>query len=391
MNFDFIKHREQENIVPVNLEGKEQYHLDLINIHQSWTGRVDAMFSNDFFREAIQLIINAISLFENGYFDCAFYSLRQSLEIATTIVYFVDDNEENRSKQILKWKKEERFPMHTQMINELKNRKKEFADIRDKMSSYFEEIEITKQRLNKYVHKQGHDKFYIFSNHPLNQNKDKWREKLMSDFETFLKQSIGVVAVFRLVIDPFPLLLADEEIYKRTGQLMTEGYSNDFIEKYIGTENIESYKKTELYKGHYNLIIDEEEMLPSVLDVVKHDFIDRTKISEILSQKHLLSNHQLVAVALIIFSEKIVKVYCIGGFHWYFTNIQTKRTKMSWGSYYFKIFKEGNIKYNVNYDEVFLSYVKIKDEDYYIEHNDTFTDKEIIELEEICTTHNKES
>ena len=64
---------------------------------------------------------------------------------------------------------------------------------------------------------------------------------------------------------------------------------------------------------------------------------------------------------------------------------------MSWGSYYFKIFKEGNIKYNVNYDEVFLSYVKIKDEDYYIEHNDTFTDKEIIELEEICTTHNKES
>jgi len=52
----------------------------------------------------------------------------------------------------------------------------------------------------------------------------------------------GAIAVFRLAVDPFPLLLADEAIYNRTGQLMTEGYAEDFIEKYIGINHIEAYK-----------------------------------------------------------------------------------------------------------------------------------------------------
>lgn len=323
MDFGFIKHREEENIVPVELKNKEIYHLDLFNIDQSWTGRVDAMFANDFFREAIQLIINAISLFEKGYFDCAFYSLRQSLEIATTIIYFVDDDKDNRSKQLSKWEKQERFPLHNQMINELNQRKKEFSDLKDKMSVYFDELELTKQKLNKYVHKQGFDKYYTYRNHPFNKNKENLNLRLLTDFESFVKQSIGAIAVFRLVIDPFPVLLADEDIYCRTGQLMTEGYSNEFIVNYIGLEHINSYKQTELYKAHFDSIICQEEMLPSVLDIVKHDYVDMTKIDEIFSQKHLLGQHDLVAVALFAYSEKIVKVYCIGGFHYYFTNIST--------------------------------------------------------------------
>jgi hypothetical protein len=56
MDLDFIQHRELENIVPLKLKNKEQYHLDLFNLEESWTGRLDALFSNNFLVESIQLI-----------------------------------------------------------------------------------------------------------------------------------------------------------------------------------------------------------------------------------------------------------------------------------------------------------------------------------------------
>jgi hypothetical protein len=387
MNFDFIKFKESENIIPLKLDGKKQFYLDLMNIEYSWTGRIDVMFSNNFFREAVQLIINAITLFERGYFDCAFYSLRQSLEISTIVVYFVDDTESNRKQGLTRWENQDRFPMYNQMIAELQKRKSVFADIKDKMTLYFEEIEEIKQKLNKYVHKQGFDKFYVLRNNPINKNNGQ--EKLLSDFKKFLMRSMGAIAVFRLAIDPFPLLLANESIYNRTKQLMTEGYSDSFIEKYIGKNHIEAYKKTDLYKSYYESIITEEEMLPFVINVVKHGFVDRTKINKIISQKHLLSNYDIVAVALISYSEKIAKVYCIGGLHWYFTNIKTVRKKTAFASADFDVFKDGTKKYNVKYDEAFLSHLKICDEDYYLEHNEEFDINEIRELEKISTTHNK--
>ncbi len=378
MTFDFIKHKEIENIIPLKLEGKEQYYFDLMNIEHSWTGLLDAMFSNEFFREGVQLIINAIVLFEKGYFDCAFYSLRQALEISTTVVYLVDDSDENKKQEFRKWMKQDKFPMQGQMIAELNKRKNTFADIKAKMSLYFEEVEAAKQKLNKYVHKQGFDKFYV-------SRTDSFREyldlsNLTSDFEKLLIKSIGTVAVLRLAIDPVPLLLADDAIYKRTGQLMSEAYTDDFLEKYIGLNHVEAYKQTELYQSYYHSFIGREEMLPSVLEVVKNDYVNKDRIKEIFSQKHLLGDHELVAVALIAHSNKITKVYCFGGLHWYFTDVESKRRETGWSSSDFEVFKNGSAKYNVKYDEAFLSHLRILDEDYYIEHNEEFTTAEIDDL-----------
>lgn len=386
MTFDFISYKENENIVPTSLPEKEKYYADLTNIEHSFTSRMDVMFSNDFFREATQLIINAITLFEKGYFDCAFYSLRQSLEISTTIVYFVDDDEESRKKEFNKWKNQERFPQQGQMLNQLLNRKKEFSEIKEKMNLYFQEIEETKKELNKYVHKQGFDKFYIHRKNPFYKNHSE--TKLATDFELFLIRSIGAIAVFRLAIDPMPILLNDEAIYRRTIQLMTESYSDNFIEKYIGLDHINAYKQTEFYQSHYDYFIKNEEMSPAVTDLVKHDFVDRTKIDEIIKQKHLLGQHELVALGLFSFSKKIAKIYCIGGFHYYFSDISSIRTRQGWGSEDFKVFKDGLKKFNRQYEEAYLSSFTKWDEEYYIEHNEPFSEEEIYILNEISTTHN---
>ena len=77
MSDSFIEWRKKENICPVVLDGKERYYFDLMNIEHSWTGRIDiGNIGNTFIMEAEQQIINAIELFEHGYFDCAYYSLR---------------------------------------------------------------------------------------------------------------------------------------------------------------------------------------------------------------------------------------------------------------------------------------------------------------------------
>lgn len=205
MTSDFTKYRETKGLVPLKIENKEKYYTDLINLEESWTGRMDAQISNTFIFEAVQLIINSITLFEQGYFDSSFYSLRQSLEVSTTMTYLIDNDEQIRKDELAKWKAQSRFPMYSQMIKMLESNQSVFSDINEKMANYFWELNLTKQKLNKYVHKQGFNTFYVSKNHPINQGKD--RVKFIQEYESYLKKCIGAIAVFRLTIDPFPILL----------------------------------------------------------------------------------------------------------------------------------------------------------------------------------------
>lgn len=124
-------------------------------------------------------------------------------------------------------------------------------------------------------------------------------------------------------------------------------------------------------------------MFPSVVYLVKDQYINRKKIDEILRQKHLLSETDIIAVLLAKFSDKISKIYCNGGLFWYHTDVHTKRKKHDLNGKDFTPEKFKINQYNVPYDEVFLSYIKVNGEDYYIEHNLEFSKEEIIYLKEL--------
>lgn len=365
---------EKQNIVPIKLTSKDSYYLDILtNLQFNYTSRIDALFSNEFIKEAIQLIINSIVLFEKGYFDCAFYSLRQSLEISTVLAFFVDDDEPNRKKNLKRWKNEEWFPLHSQMIKELKARDNAFSDITNQMPEFFHKIDLIKKKANKYVHKQGFGKFHVSRNNVLFAGKFK-QENLISDFEEALNTSIAATAIFRLVIDPMPILLMDEDIYNRMDDILTDQYTEEFVLKYIGQQNIDGFKKTHIYTDAYNEIIKWEKMNPSIVDVVKNSYIDRFKFDEISTQFHLLTKNDIICVFLTNASDKISTISCTGGFSHYFTNVKTIRTKLSWGNTELKEFDNANIPpFNKKYDEAFLSMILIAEEKYYIEHNEEFT------------------
>ena len=72
----------------------------------------------------------------------------------------------------------------------------------------------------------------------------------IAEFESYLVRCIGALAIMRLAIDPYPILLMDEEIYFRSSDTLTEPYNEEFV-KNILTSGNNRFQKTEIYKLHY--------------------------------------------------------------------------------------------------------------------------------------------
>lgn len=385
----FSDFKEKEFLTPIKIENKEKYYYDLTNIDKSWTGRLDATLANTFIMEAQKLLVNSIVLFELGYFDCAYYSLRESIEVSTTMIYLSDLSDKERKEALKNWKEIKNFPMQSQMLKHLKEYGNIYKDIKEQMSRFFMELFDISQKLNKKVHKQGLRNFYVSRNHPIN-FKDNSSEIYLKEFEYFLKKCIMVVAIMRLSIDPFPLLLADEEIYLRTDDTLTEPYSDEFIEEYIGKENVECYKNTQIYKSYYDYFMQNEEKLQSVANIVKFQFIDINKENEIFSQLHLLREFDVIAVKLIFLNEKIYKIYTYNGLLFYYTNRMTERDNLGFDSRVFLEFKKLDYMFNIPYNKSYISIIKIKEDEWFMEHRNKFNEIEISKIKELEKEFNRQ-
>lgn len=375
----YVLGRKNENIKPIEIPNKSKLYHDLLNIEHSWSGRMDTNIGNTFIMEAVQLLINSIELFEMGYFDCAYFSLRSAVDISTTMVFLCDIEEEAREKYLSDWKRVEDFPLRYQMIRKLSKDGSIFVDMTNNMPSFFKHAEEISQKLNKYVHKQGLHNFYVSRNHPIFHVKSQ--KVFINNFIYFLKNVICIVAVMRLAIDPFPILLMDEEILYRCFDSITEPYSENFVREYIGAKNIDDYKKTSFYISTKTLFENEEKKNKAVFNIVKHKYIDTTKYNDIASQFHLMSEDDIVATIISCACEKIVKVYTCGGLLMYFTNRNTNRKLWSWSSEQFGNFSKSKQKFNQIFDEAYISVFSKGEKDYYAEHNEMLEDSEITFIE----------
>lgn len=379
---EFGKFKETKHLKPLTIPHKDRILLDLSDIEHSFTGRIDGNIANTFILEANYMIVNSLNLFEQGFFDCAFYSLRQSLEVAMTMMYLYDSDEDERKEVLSNWRSEKRFPMYSNMAKYLQDHESEFKEIKENLPEFFEETNKVKKRLNKYVHKQGFDKLYASRNHPLVRAKFD-DERFTNNFLGYVKQCIGTIAVMRLAIDPMPVLLNDEEIYSRTGDMITFPYSDEFIEKYIGLETIKRYKQTSMYINHFDFFMHEEKKSEVLNSIVKDKFIDVTRADEILEQAHLLSEDEYVAVIAMKHIDSITKFYSAGGFIMYFSNRNTLRTKSEWNSKEFNDFLKAEPSTNNQYDEVYLSAFKLPNSELFFEHNEPLTENDIYNIEHI--------
>ena len=243
-----------------------------------------------------------------------------------------------------------------------------------------------------YVHKQGFFSFYTtqrlsWSDH----REEKIYNKIVADFEKTLKVAIGAVAVYRLAIDPLPIILMDAELMTRSGDFMTEPYSKEFVDKYIGLENIELYKQTEIYQDYKEWLMSQEKQNEAVYNIIHWQIIDRNKINDILAQIHLLSFTDRIAVAIIMSSIKIPQVYIAGCFH-YCSEVKPLHSDMVIGETYYNDLLGKTEKYfNVPFKGgAYISRIKINNQFTYIESNDMFDESEIRVLNNIAETFEKE-
>ncbi len=368
-------------LMPVKLTQKDEFYTAILEIEQNFTGRIDAWLANTFILEASQLLINSIELFGLGYFDCAYYSLREAIELSTTMVYLSDLPENEKKEKLKDWKKRNNFPMQSQMINQLKTFGLIIQDMKDKMPDFFTQLYSVNNQINKFVHKQGQEFLYVSRNHPC--TKSYKLEEFIAEFEKYVSQIISIVAIMRLAIDPFPILLTDDEMYHRLFQGMSEGYSEKFINQYIGQNNLTNYKTTDIYTSTYNSFINNEKRLDCVTDIVMHQCIDANKLDEINSQIHLLDNDAVNSVLLISLNDKICKVFLSDGFLWYSSNRKSNKKTSEYSSQDINNFMQMSQQYNLEYDGDFISKFQIRETFYLAQHNEQLTLEEIKDIETI--------
>ena len=384
-----VEWRKKENIRPIELPNKERWYWALLNIEHSWSGRMDvASIGNTFIMESEQMLVNAIELFEMGYFDSAYYSLRSAVDISTTMVFLADMPSDEREKYLNSWKETKGFPMQGQMIKLLSEHGDVFVDMKEKMPDFFDFAKELSAELNKYVHKQGLQHFYVSRNHFINSQKPV--TSFVETFERYLKKCISVVAIMRLAIDAFPILLMDTNILYRCFDSMTEPYSEEFAIEYIGENYISEYKNTEMYIGTYNSLLDDPLKNEATFDVMKYQYINTTAKADIFSQITLLTWMDIIAVLISFSSSKVVKIYAYDGLQIYSTDRKSNRTSTSWSSLDIKKIADKGIGINNPYEEVYISVFQFGEEIFSVEHNEMISEEEYNEMGEYVLSKSKE-
>lgn len=359
-------------LTPLSLPEAKEYLHAIENISMADIDILSAWNSNTFFEEACQLLANSINLYQQGYFDAAFYSLRQAIELSIGTLYLnahPDDLE--------RWVKQEDGFEVGRMSKYLRENEMVFKDVREKMSDYFDHVFEQRRKIDKYVHKQGFRTFYTtYRCRTSNGREDKFRKIVEKDFVRMLKTSIGAVAIYRLIIDPLPVLLKEEEIITRSPDFLTEPYTDSFIETYIGVDVLNSYKQTDIYKSYERDLLSREKQNEAVFNVIHYQHFSQSYLKDISNQIHLLSFQDRIAYIMFSGSSKISQVF-VDGHIFYTSDIEPIDKEIVWNhDEYDMLFTVGD-DFNIFHNGGYLSRLLIDDKYTFIKHNDLFLPEEI--------------
>ena len=370
-------HSSLYEVVPIDFPQGEEYISDIELITMSDTGIIDAQVANMTLNESCMMLINAIKVFKMGFFDCAFYSLRQTIELSIGGIRLFNDN-----KKIKDWNNGEKGFERGRMVQFLEKNDATFGNVKEKLKFYFDKLLETERSIDKYVHKQGVFTFYTYHGQTPNYYQ-KHKTKLLRDFERYLKDCIGAVAIYRLIIDPLPLLLTNQEMAKRAPDFITEPYGQAFIDKYIGDNIVAAYKQTEIYQGYYEYLLAREKQNDAVYNLIHWQIINRKQSEDYLKQMHLLSSHDRLALIIALSSTKISYCYLMNGCLWYTTDVQPQRseTSITFGSNYFEQYFNDTNNFNQQYENVYISRCNAFREVHYFEHNEPLVEQEIAFIE----------
>jgi hypothetical protein len=317
--------------------------LLFLNSFLPFTGQFDNLFCNWFLQESSQLIINSIFLYEDGFFDCAFYSLRQANEVIDSMLYH-----SVTEKKILKqWSMKGYFPFDSTIKKNLENLSVEFREIKELIPEFFSEHSRLNRNVNKIIHKQGFDTFYIYRNG----FEEKNQQYLISETELFFQfliHTIGFVSVLFIILEPISLAFADSNVDSKIPlNLLTDPIDLNFFDEFLGNYKIiDKIMGSRYYLSFIESFADNEPMLPSVYSVIREECWDLDALEEIEKQKHLLNTYQQFMHDILKNGISISRFLYHGGVTWYFTSIKSNFDRRSYGGPEFQQYLRSEKKFN---------------------------------------------
>jgi len=348
--------------------------LKFLHAFYPMTGRVDIMFCNAFLKEATQLLINSIFLYKDGYFDSAFYSIRQAGEVMNSMLFLSLSD----SKEFKDWSEKKYFPMDNKLKAKLEKMSCNYKEIKSLLPEYFSHYEELIKKTHKIIHKQGFDTFYFARKQPPQQYGFIQEHETGLFIET-LKYTVGICLIIFIILEPFSLALSDEEVtYKINMDLMTEPLDIDYFERFLGLNDvIERIKTSQFYKDFISSFEDKEEMSMATYGVVREEYWNVKELDEIEKQINLLSLYEKIMFHILKNGIKVTNFYLYGGLCWYLTSIKSNFDRYSFNSEEFKKYLNAENKYNQSRYNVYISVINMYDEPLYFEHNEPLTNKEV--------------
>lgn len=223
---------------------------------------------------------------------------------------FSNLEESERKAKYEKWVSLDRFPSFSELSKMLRLKDIEYRDLLEQMPEIDELISKLNRRANKYIHKQGHESFYTKPYEVVPESAKHIRE----DFTDYFTTTVKVCAIFRLAVDPFPILPSDPECEFRFPDCMTLEFGQSFIDNCLGNEFVKHYIETDYYRNWVNAIKSTfPHLKEATYNVSNLHYIDLSNIEDILDELDKLTPYEATAVLFTaLFSEKVIAIHITG-------------------------------------------------------------------------------
>ncbi len=345
------------------------------------TGNLDELFCNAFFSESVELLKHAFFLYEDGYFDCAFYSLRQSIENMNNMLLAAVD-----ADKFAIWKEKRKFPADSKVKDLLSQQNNAYNEIKAVIPEFFEQYNELLKKANKYIHKQGFDTFYVCSNLSAPADKEKRTELFLS----FLKYAIGMMLIMNIALDPLSLALSDSEVDSHIAFYpMTEPIPVRIFEKYLSLEIIEKVKTTNHYTALKEYFLAMEELNEATYAVLRYSFFIVEQLDEIKKQINQLDLTQTVMFSILKSGIKATHFYWNYDILGYATSYQPKVHLREYRSNQFDDYLHGDGECNCPWQGMYISVFKAIETYLIIQHDNQLTQDEISTIRLIVSAANQ--
>ena len=345
------------------------------------TGNLNEMFCNMFFSESVELLKHAFFLYEDGYFDCAFYSLRQAIEnINNMLLSAVDSNKYEL------WKTKGRFPSDKNVKDLLDQKNEAYNEIKSVIPEFFEKYDELLKKANKYIHKQGFDTFYTYK-YNLSAKDIEERTNL---FVSFLKYGIGMMLIMNIALDPLSLALSDFDVDSHIAfDPMTEPIPLYVFEEYLSIDIIEKIKITSYYTSLKEYFLGLEKLNEATYGVIRYDYFDVEKLDEIEQQIKQLDLSQALMFCILKSGIKATHFYWDNSILGYSTSYQPKVHLRGYSSNQFDDYLHNSGEPNYSWQGMYISGFNALDSHLIVQHDDPLSDDEIEAIKYVVEVANQ--